>query len=72
MQEIIIAFNSAAQPGAAIQPSTIQPPYSVTGAPLVLGFQDLFLRPPILPETDIILSATDLSLWVNYFWSHVT
>jgi hypothetical protein len=31
----------------------------VVGAPLILPFEALFCRPPIFPETDLVISATD-------------
>jgi hypothetical protein len=34
--------------------------FTITGAPLRFHFQDVFLRPPILPETDVILTAANL------------
>jgi hypothetical protein len=41
----------------------------VTGSPLVLEFQKIFLRPSVLPESDIIFTAADLSGWADAFWS---
>jgi hypothetical protein len=40
----------------------------VTGGPLVLGFQKIFLRPPIPPENGIIFTAQDLSVWATKYW----
>jgi hypothetical protein len=41
---------------------------TVTGAPLILDFQKIFLRPAVLPETDIILNAQVLSTWAARIW----
>jgi hypothetical protein len=38
-------------------------PFTITGAPLVLEFDKIFLRPAVLPETNITFSVQDLSAW---------
>jgi hypothetical protein len=42
--------------------------YAVTGAPLVLEFEKLLLRAPVLSEDDIIFTSTDLQAWADEFW----
>ena len=74
MQEITITQIPTAQPSTIAQPSgTIQlgpaPSYVVTGAPLILEFQDILLRAPVPPEGDVIFTTTDLSHWADHFWS---
>jgi hypothetical protein len=44
---------------------------TVTGAPLVLEFDKLFLRPAVLPESDITFTGQDLSDWAAKFWRSV-
>lgn len=51
---------------------TIMPNNVVSGAPLVLEFQKIFLRPSVLPESDITFTAADLSGWADAFWQSVT
>jgi hypothetical protein len=46
-------------------------PFTIIGAPLVLEFDKLFLRPAILPETDITFTVQDLSDWAACFWRSV-
>jgi hypothetical protein len=41
---------------------------TVTGAPLVLEFDKIFLRPAVLPETDITFTAQELSTWAAGIW----
>jgi hypothetical protein len=41
--------------------------YAVTGAPLVLEFEKLLLRSPVLPEGDIIFTSADLQAWADEF-----
>jgi hypothetical protein len=41
---------------------------TVTGAPLVLEFDKIFLRPALLPETDITFTAQELSTWAAGIW----
>jgi hypothetical protein len=41
---------------------------TVTGAPLVLEFDKIFLRPAVLPETDITFTAQQLSTWASGIW----
>ena len=42
---------------------------TVTGAPLVLEFQKIFLRAPIPPELDVVFTAQDLTDWANLLWT---
>jgi hypothetical protein len=53
---------------AQIQEITIMPNNVITGSPLVLEFQKIFLRPSVLLESDIIFTAADLSGWADAFW----
>ena len=46
-------------------------PLPVIGAPLVLEFDKLFLRPAVLPETDITFTVQDLSNLAAKFWISV-
>jgi hypothetical protein len=46
-------------------------PFTITGAPLVLEFDKIFLRPAVLPETDITFTVQDLSNWATAFWRSV-
>lgn len=41
----------------------------VTGAPLVLEFRKIFLRPPTPPENDIVFTVQDLSAWATQYWA---
>ena len=41
---------------------------TVTGAPLTLEFEKIFLRPPMLPESNLVFTAQDLTAWANDFW----
>ena len=50
-----------------IQEITIVP-NTVTGAPLILEFEKIFLRPAVLPESDIIFTGQELSDWGAGFW----
>jgi hypothetical protein len=52
------------------QEISIQAGGAVTGAPLILGFQNIFLRPAIAPESDIIFCKEDLEGWAEAFWEH--
>jgi hypothetical protein len=63
--------NPNTQIPAQIQEITIMPNNVVTGAPLVLEFQKMFLRPSVLPESDITFTAADLSGWADAFWRSV-
>ncbi|KAF2194373.1 hypothetical protein K469DRAFT_651654 [Zopfia rhizophila CBS 207.26] len=83
MQEITITPNPAAPLNPIDQSDTAAPatvpttapataPYDVTGAPLTLEFENLFLRAPVLPERDVIFTTADLSSWASYFWGNVT
>jgi len=42
--------------------------YTVTGAPLVLEFENFCLK---APEVDITFSAADLSRWANELWAEM-
>ena len=71
MHTITITQNPAAPPNPGQPTITIQEgsfSYAITGAPLVLEFQNLFLRPSVPPEVDIIFTAADLSDWAHSFW----
>jgi hypothetical protein len=75
-QEIAITQLGTAQPGTIPQPTvTVQTgtgaSYVVTGAPLILEFQNLLLRTPVPPEGDVVFTAVDLSDWANWFWRSV-
>ena len=52
-----------------LQEITIDQHNVVTGAPLVLEFQKIFLRPAAPPETDIEFSAQELSIWAANIWN---
>jgi len=76
VQEITVIQNLAAQPSTIAQPSaTIQPGpaprYTVTGAPLTLGFQDILLRAPVPPEGNVTFTIADLSQFAEEFWRGV-
>jgi hypothetical protein len=52
-----------------VQEITILPDNTISGSlPLVLRFQDIFLRPAVLPEGDITFTAKDLSRWADKVW----
>jgi hypothetical protein len=52
-----------------VQEMTILPDNTISGSlPLVLRFQDIFLRPAILPEGDITFTVEDLSKWADKVW----
>jgi hypothetical protein len=53
VQEITIVSNNVA--GGPLP--------AVTGAPLVLEFDKIFLRPAVLPETDLTFNVQELSAW---------
>lgn len=55
LQEIII-LRQASPPRPAI----------VTGAPLILEFGKVFLRAPVLPETDFLFIDSDLSDYAEW------
>ena len=44
---------------------------TVTGAPLVLDFGKIFLRPPVPPESNLVFSTQDLAAWAEGFWEGV-
>jgi hypothetical protein len=50
-----------------IQVITIDP-NTVTGAPLVLEFEKIFLRPAVLPESNITFTAQELLTWAARVW----
>jgi hypothetical protein len=61
-----------------IQQITIRPnatgaitPNEVTGAPLVLHFEQIFLRRPMAPQTDFTFTANELADFATYFWNCV-
>jgi hypothetical protein len=61
-----------------IQQVTIRPnatgaitPNEVTGAPLVLHFEKIFLRQPIAPQTDFTFTANELADFATDFWDCV-
>jgi hypothetical protein len=41
---------------------------AVTGAPLILEFDKIFLRPAVPPESDFIFTAQDFSTWAARIW----
>jgi hypothetical protein len=45
-------------------------PNQVTGAPLVLQYEKIFLRDPIPPQTDLIFTANDLADFATKLWMH--
>jgi hypothetical protein len=47
---------------------TIDSTNTVTGAPLILDFDKIFLRPAVPPESDITFTAQDLSTWAARIW----
>jgi hypothetical protein len=63
IQELTIIQN----PSIPTPPSNIAT-YAVTGAPLILEFEKLLLRAPVLPEGDVIFTAADLQAWADEFW----
>lgn len=63
IQEICVTQN----PANPIQPGTTAP-CSVAGGSLVLEFHSLYLRAPVAPEGDVILTTAILSAWANRFW----
>lgn len=60
MQGVSITRN----PANTTQPGT----YTVTGGPLVLEFQSLYLQAPVAPEGDLIFTTVILLFWARYFW----
>lgn len=63
MHEICVTQNLA----NPVQPGTT-PTSTVTGGSLVLEFQSLYLRAPVLPERDVILTPAMLTEWADKFW----
>jgi hypothetical protein len=62
-----------------IQEITIRPnatgaitPNEVTGAPLVLHFDKIFLRSPILPQANVTFTANELADFATDFWDYET
>jgi hypothetical protein len=52
-----------------VQEITILSDNTISGSlPLVLRFQDIFLRPPVLPEGDITFTVEDLSELADTVW----
>ena len=62
-----VANNPPAEVPTKVQEITINP-NTVTGAPLILHFQKIFLRQPTPPEADIVFSAQDLSDFSASLW----
>ena len=60
MHEVSITRN----PDNIAQPGT----YTVDGGDLVLEFQSLYLRAPVVPEGDLIFTTAILSVWARCFW----
>ena len=58
MQHVTIVKSSASASGS--------PSFTVTGAPLVLEFERLFLRAPVSPEGDVVLTGENLSDWAEH------
>lgn len=77
VQEIMITPSLAA-PEEEEESTTAQQPgeegasaigsYTVTGAPLILPFEDMFHRPPVQQEHDIVLTAADLLEYATGLW----
>ena len=44
---------------------------TVTGAPLVLDFDKIFLRPLVPPESNLTFTKQDLAAWADHFWEGV-
>jgi hypothetical protein len=64
---ITITRNTSAPTTGAPQPAP-PPQYTVTGAPLLLEFEKILLRPPVAPESDVIFTKADLESWAADFW----
>ena len=64
VQEILITQNPPAHPGGAAT-------YTVAGAPLTLEFQEMLLRTPAPPESDVTFTAADLSQLAARFWNTI-
>jgi hypothetical protein len=45
--------------------------YTVTGAPLILEFENLFLRASVPPEGDVIIIAAHFQVFADIFWSEM-
>ncbi|CAK7231554.1 hypothetical protein SCUCBS95973_007955 [Sporothrix curviconia] len=45
--------------------------FRVTGAPLIIGFADIYLRAPAAGESDINISLSDLQLYASRVWASV-
>ena len=70
--------NPSIQVPTMIQQITIRPnatgaitPNEVTGAPLVLDFEKIFLRQPVAPQADFIFTANELAEFATDFWDCV-
>jgi hypothetical protein len=59
--------NSPPQIPTKIQEIAIDP-NTVTGAPLVLEFEKIFLRPAVPPEGDIRFTGQELAAWAAALW----
>jgi len=62
VQDILVTQNPPAHPGGVAI-------YTVTGAPLTLEFQEMLLRAPAPPESDVVFTTADLSQWATDFWN---
>ena len=51
-----------------IQEVTIRPDQVTGQLPLVLGFEEIFVRPAVPPESDITFPAEDLSKLAEKYW----
>jgi len=74
MHELAVVQNpSIPQPGTT-PPQTVNvqiggTSYNVTGAPLTIEFESIFLRPPVPPnEHDLVFDAAALADIVDEFW----
>jgi hypothetical protein len=53
--------------------TVVGPPFTITGAPLVLEFHKILLRPANPPrETDITFTVQDLENFATFFWRNVS
>ena len=62
VQEILVTQNPPPHIGGAAT-------YTVTGAPLTLEFQEMLLRAPTPPESDVTFTTADFSQWATRFWN---
>jgi hypothetical protein len=64
--------SSNQQTPTKVHEITIDPNNNVAGAPLVLEFQKIFLRPAIHPgKTDFTFTAQELSRWAANIWAGI-